>query len=414
MHWWILEDALRDSKGHWCEYIETFRDGLSKCDDCFEIFCAGDATPEIQARFSTKPKLPPSIWAQMGDASPKWKRLLRVFTHGNATYKSVYRLLDEADSTPDVLFVPTVLVHHLWGWWKLLAGPLTNNSAKVLLFFPNTPIFIDLDGASRLNRDPTARIFYWLIRRLRKYVQSGQLVLGAETYAMVDALTKATGVPFTYFPHPVRLKQTPPVKEIQNTKNKEQETLVLGAFGAARFEKGSELIQMAAKKILKSQPDLPVEFHLQWLDDFKNEQGQLQSKSPYLEKHAKFNYITELFRGNGYHEQLAKTDIMLLPYRDAYQLRVSRVVIEAMLYGIPVITTESTTLWEQTERYGAALPCKLDREGKHLAAAIEQAIKQYPKLAERAQEMIHSASEHFSAYNFREILIQEGNLQLSA
>ncbi len=415
MKWWVIEDALRDTNGHWCEYIETFQEGLIECGDSLEIFCAGDATADTQSHFNAKAELPPSIWARMGDAAPKWQRFFRVFSHGNATHKSVKGLLNTANPAPDVLFVPTVLVHHLWGWWRLLNGPLKAHPAKVLLFFPNTPVFIDSNGAPKLNSDPTATLFKWLIRRLKKHVQSGKLILGAETHSMVEALTQVTGVIFNYLPHPVRLKEpsstyTKPNRaslKSETTNNKQQTVITLGAYGSARFEKGSELIQLAAKQILKSKPDVPVEFCLQWLGDFENETGQLQAKDPDLEKHPKFNYITQLFKGNDYHQQLAKTHIMLLPYRDAYQLRVSRVVIEAMLYGLPVIASENTTLWEQAERYGAGLPCKIDPDTKSLSESIVCAVDMYPQLRQRARQQMRIAAAHFSVKEFRKLLLKQ-------
>ena len=39
MRWLIVEDALRDRKGHWAEYIGTFLRGLEKQGDEVVILC---------------------------------------------------------------------------------------------------------------------------------------------------------------------------------------------------------------------------------------------------------------------------------------------------------------------------------------------------------------------------------------
>jgi hypothetical protein len=38
MKWWIFEDALRDRRGHWSEYLQTFRRGLEAESDEVRIF----------------------------------------------------------------------------------------------------------------------------------------------------------------------------------------------------------------------------------------------------------------------------------------------------------------------------------------------------------------------------------------
>ena len=94
---------------------------------------------------------------------------------------------------------------------------------------------------------------------------------------------------------------------------------------------------------------------------------------------------------------------MLLPYRDPYVLRVSRVVIEAMKLGIPVVTTMNTTLADQAGEFGSMLVCDLNSE-RSLAKAISQAVTDYTQLVQRADAREPAARDHFSVRHFREIL----------
>ncbi|MFM8719832.1 MAG: hypothetical protein ACKOFH_09935 [Chthoniobacterales bacterium] len=106
---------------------------------------------------------------------------------------------------PDLVFVPTVLVHHLAGWVPLIKWKLRDFRGRILLFFPNAPVYLDDDGTARIASDPTAKLFQQCTSALRNEVAQDKVVLGAETEPMTKALTEATGVPFTYLPHPVEL-----------------------------------------------------------------------------------------------------------------------------------------------------------------------------------------------------------------
>ncbi|MGF1532023.1 MAG: glycosyltransferase, partial [Puniceicoccaceae bacterium] len=382
MNWWILEDALRDRKGHWLEYLRTFRSGLEDTGDSLRIFASRECEPDVAAALGAEPVLPRSIWARMGDAAPKWKRFLRVFTHGWATYTTVLRILSrkqKAESgkhkttspnlqSPTILFVPTVLVHHLLGWYFLLAGKLRRAKTRVVLFFPNTPAYLDDDGTPRWNPDPTAKLFAFLIRRLAKWVRQGQLILGAETEPMVRAMTQLTGVPFLYLPHPVQ-----PLGARSQTRHSNDTMIRFGAYGSARYEKGSELIQEAIRLYLENQPDSRARFSLQWIHDYPLPDGKMVRLDPVLVTHPQCEIINEHFPEGGYEAQIAQTDVVILPYREAYRLRVSRVVIEAMQAGIPTIVAKGTTLHQQAAEHGTLIECEQNNP-QSILAAIRYAI----------------------------------------
>jgi glycosyltransferase involved in cell wall biosynthesis len=97
---------------------------------------------------------------------------------------------------------------------------------------------------------------------------------------------------------------------------------------------------------------------------------------------------------------------MLLPYRLAsYKLRGSRVAIEAMTRGIPIVTTFGTALAEQSKKYGAAVLFE-NNDVEDLVNAIRQADENFKELKIVAQQRKQFAQTHFSVANFREILNQ--------
>jgi glycosyltransferase involved in cell wall biosynthesis len=95
--------------------------------------------------------------------------------------------------------------------------------------------------------------------------------------------------------------------------------------------------------------------------------------------------------------------VLLLPYREAYTLRVSRLMIEALVHGIPVLVTRGTTLAEQSEQFGVFVPCE-NENVESLVAAIETVERDFDALAAKAREHQAKAREYFSVKQFRRLL----------
>lgn len=405
LRWWILEDALRDTRGHWFDYLRTFKRGLEAEGDSPHFFVSKECSDEVREVFSAYPILPRSIWARMSDGSPKWRRLLRIFSHGFATYSSGLKIIKRP--LPDVIFVPTVLVHHLVGWVPLIKWQLKSKDCCVLLFFPNAPIDLNQDGTPYVLSDPTAKLFIFLIRLLAADVASGKVILAAETNAMVKALSCLSGVQFKYLPHPVDagsmpLPATPdPVTSAMSSKH----PIVFGCYGEARYEKGSDILQLAIRKVLEEQPSLPARFVYQWGKNFLGDHGNTVTLDRWLRDHPKVDVLQSYITEEEYERLLHTTDVLLLPYRSPYRLRVSRVVIEAIVRGTPTVVTQGTTLYDQANEFSAAKGC-LDGSARDLAKQIVAAINDYPHLSSLARSKAHASRFHFSVSFFRQQLIQ--------
>jgi glycosyltransferase involved in cell wall biosynthesis len=98
--------------------------------------------------------------------------------------------------------------------------------------------------------------------------------------------------------------------------------------------------------------------------------------------------------------------VMVLPYRLPYRLRVSRVVIEAMLHGMPVIATDGTTLLEQVNEYGCGLACE-DGSAESLARAMWQTALNFEQMQQAAHEKVPEVQSNFSVGCFRQLLNEQ-------
>lgn len=416
MRWLIVEDALRDRKGHWFEYLGTFVRELRALGDDVTVLVDRAAEPFLVEQLQAQPVLPASIWHRMNDGSGPLRRYLRVPVHAWRTYRAIKKYVRRNEKF-DVIFVPTVLVHHLLGWVLLVKRALKQTSTRVILFFPNTPIQLDLktNEPSWLPA-PTAKLFCRLIRSLRDEVKHGRVILGAETEPMREALMRMTGVPFTYFPHPVTTGANTETLKTENLKSENQisnasiskfqlsafnpsSTITMASYGGARHEKGSDLLVAAVDEFCRRYPDSRVRFVLQSVDGDANFWEHLKGNP-------KVRLIPDYFADGEYAQRLQETDVLLLPYRrSSYALRVSRVVIEAMVHGIPVVATRGTTLAEQAEKFGAAVLCE-DENAESLVAAMHDLEQRFDELKQRVELQKQKAREHFSIVFFRELLMK--------
>jgi glycosyltransferase involved in cell wall biosynthesis len=396
LKWLIVEDALRDQKGHWFEYITTFRRGLEALGDEVTILADREAQSFILENLKAIPILPHSIWHRMSDGANPLIRYLRLPTHAWQTVKAIKQFLTQKDPY-DVIFIPTVLVHHLLAWTWIIKRYLPQTQTRVILFFPNAPVSYDVaTGNYSWTNSLTTRLLKFLLKTLTSEIQQGRVILGAETYPMQKVLTQLSGLPFTYFPHPVEPFNTNFCREPS------PEKLVMGSYGAARHEKGNDILYQGISKFNALNPNSNTEFILQCLEGFEAEKALLSHS-------LNVNWLTNYFQPGEYPRYLEKTNVMLLPYRiSSYRLRVSRVVIEAMINGIIVIATDGTTLADQAAEFGALVRCK-NEDSASVAEAINYAINHYEDLINQCQLNISKVQFHFSVKYFRNCFLTKIN-----
>lgn len=394
MRWLIAEDSLLNRKGHWFEYLGAFHRELRGLGDEVVVLGSRGAEPFLQERLQARPVLPDAIFHRMGDGAGALKRYGRVPLHAWRTWRTMSRWLP-GNGEFDVIFVPTVIVHHLLGWRWVLGGALRRNPrTRLVLFFPGAPIHLDGAGTPQWDSAPTAKLFRHLVRSMAGEAREGRVVFAAETQPMVRALGSLTGVPFTYLPHPVALADDPARSERPAPTG----DIVLGSYGGARHEKGTDLLIAAVERHLADRPATRLRFVLQMADSFTDAWKRLQW-------HPRVEIVEGYFPPGEYPAKLARTHGLLLPYRaSSYALRVSRVVIEAMVGGFPAVATARTTLADQLAEFGAGVFCE-DEDVAGLAAAIGHFEDRFADLHATARDRRDLARRHFSVRNFRELLL---------
>jgi glycosyltransferase involved in cell wall biosynthesis len=266
-------------------------------------------------------------------------------------------------------------------------------NATVLLFFPSAPIEIDAVSAQPTwVSAPTAQVFRVLLKALTEEVLHGSVILGAETHPMCDALSGLTGLPVQYYPHPV----SPFGSAGRNDCVRSSDELVIGSYGGAREEKGERSLIAAVDLFTRRYASSRSQFVLQCVGGNPAEWKRLVGRR-------NVQLISSYFDGQ-YANQVTATHLLLLPYlRSSYGLRVSRVAIEAMVNGIPIVATRGTTLASQAEKFGSAVLCN-ENDPESLAEAIRDCELRYDELRRAARMRMTAAREHFSVLGFRQRL----------
>jgi len=397
MHWLIVEDALRDRKGHWFEWVSTFYEGFRELGDQVTVLSDSAVLPEIREPLDATPILPGSIWHRMSDGASAPRRYSRLLTHGWKTW-CVMRHYLRRHPEADTIFVPTVLPHHLLGWAPMIKTTLRKRKTRILLFFLTGPFIIDPPaGRIRLDRSPSSTLLIRLLKWLEPEVRTGKVVLGVETEQMRKSMAALLRLPFMCFPQPVR-----PLPAAYLHDAKPRHRIEMACFGGARAEKGSDVLQQAISLHRKRFPYSRLTFTLQWIDDFTSDGGRVHTKSLALLADPQIRFLTRYFVNGEYTQYLTQTQVMLLPYRlSSYQVRGSRVVIEAVVNGIPVIVTRGTTLADVVASFGAGIQCE-DGDPQSLCLAIQEMDSRFEELSARAQETQTLAARHFSVAAFRE------------
>src|SRR5690554_4707528 len=112
----IVEEALRDLKAHWFEYIQTIVGAANKLGWQVDVACNLNADKEVVTKLSAFPVFKYSRY--LDNKKSKWpgEKYYAFILHSLRTIKVLWPFL-RAHKKYDHIFAPTVLVHHLLAWY---------------------------------------------------------------------------------------------------------------------------------------------------------------------------------------------------------------------------------------------------------------------------------------------------------
>lgn len=386
----IVEEALRDLKAHWFEYIKTIDEGARAAGWTVDVACHQAACLSIQQAFSSFPVFRYARYLDNQTNRLPGDRYYGFILHSLRQVKVLWPLLNQ-QAQYDLAFAPTVMMHHLLAWWLIMTFHPNKPKRLTLFFVTNPGIWNTQSQTATLPK--SSALMGRLLKLFRRQVEQDKVTLAVETKGAQQEFGTLTQLPFTLMPHPV------PNSVIASDLQRLIEPLNFACYGFARYEKGSDLLKAAIAQVLAERTDFPTKFSVQWVEAFSLPDGSLCQIDD-LKEYAKVTIIDKPVMPAAYQQLLAKTSCMILPYRNSsYYARVSRVAIEAAYQGIPVIYTRGGWLEDTITEYGAGIGIA-DQSVEELVRAIEEMAMNYSRYQQEAIANAAKAKRYFSAKSF--------------
>jgi glycosyltransferase involved in cell wall biosynthesis len=381
----ICEEALKDEVGHWFEYchaVETIHDsyGVETL-----ILAHADVAPSVRRAANALPFFRETSWDGMNEEPSALKRYWGIVTHNWLVFRSVDAFL-RARGSFDLVFAPTVTIHHLLGWRLVAALHCGGRVGRLVILFRNNVGYYT-EGNDRPRFRRASVLFAWLMKSFDALVRSGRVSFATDSERLADEYEALSMMRPIVFPSP---RIAPPVAmaEVDAAASRPAGPFRFSCLGPARFEKGVDILQEAIKLLLMrrggAESELDVRFMIQWNSEILDAHGEPYRIDPALAADDRVEFVTAPLDAHAYAAALRRTHCMVLPYRRAaYFARISGVAVEAATAGIPVIFTKGTWCESFVESCGVGLGVA-DGDASGLADAMEAMIADYGAYQSRA------------------------------
>jgi glycosyltransferase involved in cell wall biosynthesis len=392
----IVEEGLRDYKGHWFEYVNSVAEINKRSGIHVTIAAHRGIDQELALRIGAHGVFAQTNWDGIYHNSQAWRRYLGIAQHNWRVYGAMSQFLNETGPY-DCVFVPTVVIHHIGAWRLLALRELGHSIKRLVLLFRNNIAQYDSDGSEpRYAR--TGIVWRKLLQGFEAQIRNGSVCFATDSDRLAREYEFLSGIRPAVFP-------IPRIAGFQDaTERAPGAPFVFACLGPSRFEKGIDLLQSAAKRFLVLRPNAHVRFVFQWDKAIRDERGAVYRPDPELVSDYRVRFITEPLDSAAYDAELRATDCMVLPYRRvSYFARTSGVAVEAVTTGIPVIYTEKTWMAELVERVGAGVAIR-DGDIDCLMAAMDRIFNEQDLFRRCARDTVSAARALHSDDSFARAL----------
>lgn len=400
----IVEEALKDRRGHWYEYnraivAEARRRGVETV-----ILAHARLQPELRDELDAEPFFPVTSWDGVYNHPSAFRRYLGILRHNVSIARRIGRYL-RANGPFDVILVPTVVLHHWIAWrWIAWRGAHRWFGRLVLTTRNNAGEYDAATGGYRFRA--SARVLKRVVASFRGLVERGEVELASDSARIAAQYEALCGVPFGVYPHPVEEALGAPRRDARDSVR----PVTFGALGPPRYEKGSDLV-LDAIRLLRKRGDTGSRFVIQWTGECRDPEGRIIVPGPDLEADANVTLLREDLSSDEYRERLAECDALLLPYRRAqYHARLSGVAVEAFRSGLPCVCVSRTWTSDGMETLGAGIAIE-EESPEALAGAISRMSERFGEYATGARGRAEAARRFHSSAQFVDRLLRPAGAQ---
>lgn len=394
----IAEEGVKSFSGHFSPYSAAIAEGIQALGG--EVVVAGhvDADPAVREAMPFSPVFRFSRWDGLYEHRSWLERKFLVLVHNWRLYRDMCRYLDQQDEPFDLVFCGNLLVYHSLAWmW--LAKRFRGRKFSRLVVMMIQPAGAKDENTGHYHFPRRASLFAWSLRKLHE-AGKGKVAFATETPAAREEFSQLTGKPISELHHPVELPKGWMVREKNDHESGKDVRIVCPGF--ARYEKGSDLLLGAIRRLVETSVVSDSKFVLQWKagSGFDLPNGSRVERDEALADSGVITYYEKPLSGHDYWDFLAAGDLLVLPYRgDPYTTRLSRVTIEGMLVGLPIVYPKNSWLESAVEKHGAGVGFE-DGSEESLVEAIKKALDHLESLQSEAQNKQESARKYYSAKHF--------------
>lgn len=395
----IVEEALKDTRGHWYEYNRAIVAEARRRGVATTVLGHAELQADLRRELGAEPYFPVTSWDGVYYHPSEWRRYLGILRHNLLVARLVGDYLGKAQPF-DVVLVPTVVLYHWLAWRWLAWRGRARWYRKLVLTTRNNAGEYDPATRRYIFRS-SAKILKRIVGSFRGPVSRGEVELATDSEKIAMQYEALCGLPFSVYPHPVEDSGIP-----SRVRSSEPAApLSFGVLGPPRFEKGSDLV-FDAIRIVRSKPaGKDLRFLIQWTGDCHDPQGRRILPGADIEGDTGVALITANLSTSEYQRRLAQCDVLLLPYRRAqYHARLSGVAVEAFRCGIPCICFSDTWIAESMARFGAGVAVE-EESAAALAESILELAGSYRAHSAAAFERASEARRYHSAESFVDKLL---------
>jgi glycosyltransferase involved in cell wall biosynthesis len=382
----IFDPQLDFASGHYPVYDAAVANELRERG--IETRLYGTARPRAAAAsgLDAVPVFSHGMFDEVANDPLTWP-LENFFRLGREMHADLAKLGWQGFGSGDLAFFPNITQYQIGGVRDWIVGIPPDRRPTVVLkpsYLTHAMPYMQ----RRLNKEILPLLYRFSIRQL--LADHPRTCICSDTEELTKQFGSIAGVPVHLVPLPLMM---------QEVERKEKDTAPTTAvyLGHASMLKGFHLLPEIIKRVQAD--DSPPHFVVQSY----GEPQLCGAVEPALAQFApdRVTLILGTVNADAYAALLQKADILLLPYApEFYAWASSGIFCEAMSLGKVVVVTERTWAARQLEKFGGGGVTFANVNVESVAAAIGRAVRDLPRLAERAAQAAPGWRRHHSPASF--------------
>ncbi len=390
----VVEEALKNQAAHFYEYVKSVAELNARAGGETFVVSHADTDPAIIAELGAFPLFARSNWDGVYNHPQAWRRYLGIVQHNWYVFRVMNRFVREHGPF-DLLFAPTVVIHHVIGWRMLMLRHGGRGVKRIALLFRNNAGSYAEGSTTPVFKRSTA-ILKYALRSYAGLIARGRALFVTDSMRLATEYRLLCGIEPDVWPSP----RVAAYDDLASDDHAADAPVTFSCLGPARFEKGIDILQEAINAYRGAFPDGNARFVIQWNAPIHDASGALYEPDAALRADPNVTLIEHSMPSEAYDAAVASADVMLLPYRRAsYFARISGVAVEAVTAGIPVIFTRDTWCEDLVRDVGAGIGVD-DGDVAGLSNAIATLAADYPRYRAVARSQAEKARASHSGDAF--------------